>query len=177
MEAVVAQVVVGEHQVVGNCLHKMGLGHWHGVYLKRRFFTDAVLARLAQEITQSETRHAGELVLAVEAHPPVKELTSYERALEVFGRLRVWDTPYSTGVLLYLNLSLHTIEIIADRGIAVQDEEWQQVCKALSQALASGQYEDGLKRAILAIEHLLARACEGLPLNAENALVDKPVIL
>lgn len=172
-----AQAVVEEHLVAGNCLHKIGLGHWHGVYLKRKFFTDDVLSRLTAEITQSETRHAGELVLAIEAHPPIKEVTSHERALEVFGRLRVWDTPYRTGVLLYLNLSLHTIEIIADRGIAVQNEQWQRVCKDLSEALALGQYEDGVKRAILAIESLLAQACEGLPFNAENALLDKPVLL
>ncbi len=173
----VDQVVVEVLRVAGNFLHKIGLGHWHGIYLKRRFFTDAVLTRLTEEITQSEARHAGELVLAVEAHPPAKELSSHERALEVFGRLRVWDTPYSTGVLLYLNLALHTIEIVADKGVAVNDEEWKLVCKTLSQALASGQYEDGLKKAILAIEQLLANACGDLPINADNALVDKPVLL
>lgn len=176
-EAAEVQVVVEVHQVAGNWLHKVGLGHWHGIYLKRRFFTEEMLNRLAAEITRSETQHAGELVLAVEAQPPVAEVMSHERALEVFGRLRVWDTPHRTGVLLYLNLSLHTIEIVADRGVLVQDEVWQAVCASLSQSLQKGLYEEGLKEAIASIERSLAHACEGLPIDAENALIDKPVLL
>lgn len=171
------QAEAEERQVVGNWLTKVGLGHWHGIYLKRRFFSEDVLVRLAQEITRSEAKHAGELVLAVEAHPPAAEVMSHERALEVFGRLRVWDTPYRTGVLLYLNLSLHAIEIVADRGINVSDNVWQSVCATLSQSLQQGLYEEGLKEAIMSIEAHLAQVCEGLPIEAENALVDKPVML
>ncbi len=39
-----------------------------------------------------------------------------DRAHEVFARLRVWDTRANNGVLMYLLLADHRIEIVADRG-------------------------------------------------------------
>ena len=35
----------------------------------------------------------------------------------MFGKLRVWDTEHNNGVLIYLLLAEHAIEIVADRGI------------------------------------------------------------
>ena len=43
--------------------------------------------------------------------------TPRERALEVFGLLRVWDTEENAGVLVYLLLADRDVEIVADRGI------------------------------------------------------------
>ncbi len=36
----------------------------------------------------------------------------------MFGKLRVWDTEQNNGVLIYLLLAEHAIEIVADRGLA-----------------------------------------------------------
>jgi uncharacterized membrane protein len=33
----------------------------------------------------------------------------------MFGKLRVWDTEHNNGVLIYLLLAEHAIEIVADR--------------------------------------------------------------
>ncbi|NEN75538.1 hypothetical protein F9B74_04245 [Pelistega sp. NLN82] len=177
VEAVAAQVVVEVLQVAGKWLNQMGLTQFYGVYLKHKFFTDALLQRLSEAIQASEQNHAGELVLAIEVQSPKDNLLSHERALEVFGRLKVWDTPYRTGVLLYLNLSLQTIEIIADRGIEVSNTVWEEVCTQLSQHLANKDYEKGLQEAIVAIEQVLINACGHLPVNTPNALSDKPVVL
>ena len=35
----------------------------------------------------------------------------------MFGKLRVWDTAHNNGVLIYLLLAEHAIEIVADRGL------------------------------------------------------------
>ena len=35
----------------------------------------------------------------------------------MFGKLRVWDTEHNNGVLIYLLLAEHRIEIVADRGL------------------------------------------------------------
>ena len=35
----------------------------------------------------------------------------------MFGKLRVWDTEHNNGVLIYLLLAEHCIEIVADRGL------------------------------------------------------------
>ena len=93
-----------------------GLAQIEGQWLRRRHFNAEVMAHVAERIRRSEEGHSGELVLAIEAVMPSHESDSYQRALEVYGRLRVWDTPLNSGVLLYLALDQRRIEIIADRG-------------------------------------------------------------
>src|SRR5690606_22341736 len=86
-----------------------------GKWLRRKHFTQQALDHIAEQIRLAERDHAGELVLVIEAVSPAHEVDSHMRALEVFGRMRVWDTPQRTGLLLYLALDKHRIEIIADR--------------------------------------------------------------
>src|SRR5204863_1549698 len=91
--------------------------HWS----VRRAFPPAALRAIEKAIGEEERRHAGQLRFAVEASLPLGELLrgvrSRERALECFGRLRVWDTEHNTGVLIYLLLADRRVEIVADRGI------------------------------------------------------------
>ena len=56
--------------------------------------------------------------------------TPRERALEVFGLLRVWDTERNDGVLVYLLLADRDVEIVADRGIhaRVGEAAWEAIC-------------------------------------------------
>lgn len=150
-------------------------GHW----LRRQYFTPEFLQRIADRIRQAELSHTGELVVAVEAVAPEHERDSHLRALEVFGRLRVWDTPQNTGVLLYLALNRRHIELVADRGIAASDQVWQAICAELQNRLHRGAYGPGLLAAVDAIEQRLAQACPPLPPGHSNTndLPDKPVML
>ncbi len=92
-----------------------------GNLLLRRRFPAATLDAIESAIRQCESRHAGEIRFAVEAALPLSSLwrgqTPRERALEVFSQLRVWDTAHNNGVLIYLLLADHDVEIIADRGV------------------------------------------------------------
>ena len=177
MVAVVDQAVAEELQVAGNWMYKVGLGHYHGAYLRRKYFPDEFLAQLTERIHTSESKHAGELVVAIEVHNHNPELDNCARAHEVFGRLRVWDTPHDTGVLLYIGLDRHAIEIISDRGVAVSNTQWQSICNELGQAFSANHYQEGIEQAIIKIETLLAQACGDLPVDAENILPNAPVIL
>ncbi|HLR77645.1 MAG TPA: TPM domain-containing protein, partial [Burkholderiaceae bacterium] len=156
-----------------------GMARLEALWLRRKHFHDDALARIAAHISQSETQHTGELMVAIETITPPHEPDSRTRALEVFGRLRTWDTPLNTGVLLYLSLDKGRIEIIADRGIRATPDQWQQVCLTLQQRLARGDYMPGLLHAIDLIEQILR---EGCPSQAEagesaNLLPDDPVML
>jgi len=153
-----------------------------GQWLRRRHFTPDVLAAIAERIRECERDHEGELVVAIEAVSPVHEPDSRMRALEVFGRLRVWDTPGNTGMLLYLALDKHRIEIIADRGIAAEAAEWENVCARLQARLAEKAYAEGILAAIEDIEAVLKRCCP--PSRApqpgaehDPGLSDEPVLL
>lgn len=150
-----------------------------GHLLRRRHFTADVLQRVAERIRDSERGHVGELMVAIEAVSPAHERDSHARALEVFGRLRVWDTPRNSGVLLYLALDRHHIEIIADRGVAAPDADWQAVCGQLQARLRRGDYIEGLLAAVDAIEQVCARHCAPAPPGEAglNDLPDEPVML
>ncbi|WP_037060511.1 TPM domain-containing protein [Pseudoxanthomonas suwonensis] len=147
----------------------------------RRFPADS-LERIAAAIAEGERRHDGEVVFAVEAGLPPGELwrgcTPRERAHEVFARLRVWDTRDSNGVLLYLLLADHAIEIVADRGLhdRVVAQEWEAVCEAVEAGLRAGAAEAAVIDGIHRISTLLAAH---YPAGAENRdeLPDRPVLL
>lgn len=151
-------------------------GHW----LRRRHFDESVLAQVAERIKQGESEHTGELVVAVEAIMPNHEKEAHLRALEVYGRLGVWDTPLNSGVLLYLALDQRAIEIIADRGIGASHEHWQQVCADLQVRLANADYVSGVMAAVDAIQVILkahAPHCDSSTGNNANVLPNMPVIL
>ncbi len=86
-----------------------------------RAFPPGSLDRIERAIGEAEARHAGQIVFAIEPALPVArvfaKLPPRERALEVFGLLRVWDTERNNGVLFYLLLADRDVEIVADRGI------------------------------------------------------------
>lgn len=150
-----------------------------GQWLRRKHFTPEVLAHIAERIRQSEHGHSGELMVAVEAVSPSHEADSRLRALEVFGRLGVWDTPLNTGVLLYLALDRHHIQIIADRGIAAPGELWEKVRDGLQERLRRKDYAAGILAAVDDIEHILATRCppDTTSHGDANDLPNEPVLL
>ncbi|MFO1313861.1 MAG: TPM domain-containing protein [Burkholderiales bacterium] len=147
-----------------------------------RVLSPSALARIEAAIAAGEARHAGQVCFAVEASLPlsriVQRVTPRQRALEVFGLLRVWDTERNDGVLIYLLLADRDVEIVADRGIhaKVGDAAWSAVCKDMERAFRSGRYEEGVEAGIRAVGELLATHSprEG---GGRNELSDKPVIL
>lgn len=153
-----------------------GISAIEGRWLRSRHFDAEVLAHVAERIKKGESIHTGELVVAVEAIMPSHENDSQARALEVYGRLRVWDTPLNSGVLLYLALDKRAMEIIADRGIEATDAQWQQVCERLKARFAKAEYIDGVMDAVDEIQTILkAHAPKGD--NLANVLPNAPVML
>jgi uncharacterized membrane protein len=127
----------------------------------KRLLGDGALQRLEKRVAASEARHSGEIRICVEAGLPLSYLRRdapvRERAVMMFGKLRVWDTEHNNGVLIYLLLAEHAIEIVADRGLArrVDAARWQQIAATMSAAFRDGQFEAGLNQAIDAVDALL----------------------
>jgi uncharacterized membrane protein YgcG len=119
------------------------------------------LLRLEQRVAMSERRHSGEIRLCVEAGLPLsylwRDATPRQRAVTMFGKLRVWDTEQNNGVLIYLLLAEHAIEVVADRGLAraVPPETWQQLVAGMREAFRAGRFEDGLAQAVDRVDALL----------------------
>ena len=149
----------------------------------RRALDDAAMARLTERVQHSERRHRGEIRLCVETGLPLSYLwrgaTARERALAMFGKLRVWDTEHNNGVLIYLLLAEHAIEIVADRGLAqhVPAPRWQSLTQTMAAAFKAGHFEQGLAAAIDAVERLLLQhypLAEGAA--NPNELPDRPFL-
>jgi len=151
----------------------------------RRAFPERALRAIEQAIAQGEAHHRGQVCVALEAAlPPARVLrgvTPRERALEVFGLLRVWDTEENAGVLLYVLLADRDVEIVADRGIhrQVGDAEWEQICRTLESEFAAGRGPEGVVRAVERMSALMAAhfpARPGDPAH-RNELPDRPALL
>ena len=147
-----------------------------------RVFTPAVMTAIEQAVRASEARHRGEIRFAVEAGLDLPELmrdaTARERAVEVFSRLRVWDTEENTGVLIYVQWLDRQVEIVADRGIArcVPQAAWDGVCRTMEAAFRDGRFGEGSVEAVRAVGDLLAGPFPARPDNP-NELPDRPILL
>jgi uncharacterized membrane protein YgcG len=149
----------------------------------RRVLGDAALKRLEVRVHDSEKKHSGEIRLCIEAGLPTsylwKRLSVRDRAIAMFGKLRVWDTEHNNGVLIYLLYAEHKIEIVADRGLKahVGDAEWQSIIGTMREPLRAGKFEEGLGLAIDAVEALLEKHFPaGAAAANPNELSNKPWI-
>jgi uncharacterized membrane protein YgcG len=148
----------------------------------RRVFPSLALNAIEQAIRATEARHAGQIRFAVEASlelgPLLAGQTAQQRAIEVFSKLRVWDTEHNNGVLIYLLLADRDVEIVADRGIHVRlgKEVWETICHEMEAAFRAGHFEAGVLAGIHAVGEHLSRhfPASGGKLNE---MPDRPVVL
>jgi len=148
-------------------------------WLARRRFPERALDAIEAAIRACEAEHAGEVCFAVEAALGPGELwrgvTARERAVEAFSELRVWDTAANNGVLIFVLLADHDVEIVADRGAAaaVAPEAWEAACHAMEEHFRAGRFEEGSVAGVRAVGALLA---QHFPAEAgdRNELRDRP---
>lgn len=120
----------------------------------RQVLSAADRQAVEQAVAASECRHRGELCVVAEGPlaPAAlwQNVAPRQRAVELFGRLRVWDTAENSGILIYVQLVDRRVEILADRGIAarVAQAEWDALCRGMEAAFRAGEYRQGLLAAI-----------------------------
>jgi hypothetical protein len=147
-------------------------------------FPTAVLQRIGQAIAVGEARHRGQVCFAVESALPLAVVLAghdaRRRAEDAFARLRVWDTADNNGVLVYLLLADHRIEIVADRGVAalIDAAQWRAICALMEQRLRDGDAEAAAVVGVAAISDLLVEHFPRTDIDdRHNELPDLPQIL
>ena len=148
------------------------MSHWLARLVRHRLFDEGdtaravskeALARIGARVAASEKHHGGEIRVVVEAGLPLSYLrrgaSPRDRAVSLFGKLRVWDTEANSGVLIYLLLAEHAIEIVADRGLNrhVDAAAWAAIAEQMKEAFRHGDFEAGLMAAIDSVDALLVR--------------------
>src|SRR5579862_5429503 len=132
--------------------------HWRA----RRVFPQQALDLIEQAIKQGEATHSGQVRFAVEGaldgRPLFSGQSARERALDIFSRLRIWDTAHNNGVLIYLLLADRKVEIVADRGIdaKVGAGGWRKICAGMEADFRGGNFTGGVIKGIQAVSRELA---------------------
>ena len=162
----------------------------------RRAVPPEVSARLQRRVAASELRHTGEVRICIEGGLPFSYLWRHlrdgvpmqtivrQRALMMFSKLRVWDTEHNNGVLIYVLLAEHAIELVADRGIDahVGAAAWQAMVERMGRISAESQLEDGLTKALEEVSAALVAhfpqplGPDGQAEPQTNELPDEPVL-
>ena len=148
----------------------------------RAAFGRPLLKDIEAVIAQAERSHRAELRFAIEGSMPLTQVwrgvSARQRALEGYAQLRVWDTEENNGILIYVQLADHAIEIIADRGIAarVDPAEWRTIARQMEAAYHGGDFRGGSLAGVAAVSALLARHFPPGPANPDE-LPNRPVIV
>lgn len=148
----------------------------------RRIFPRGSLIRIQHTIAEVEKTHAGQVCFVVEDALPLKHLLAgmpaRDRAIEVFSHMRVWDTERNNGVLIYMLLADHKVEIVADRGVHAKLglATWEEVCREMEVAFRHGKFEEG---AIAGIHRVGQHLSQHYPHSGMkiNELPDHPVLI
>src|SRR3977135_3747109 len=129
----------------------------------RRIFSPKGLDAIEAAIKASEATHSGQIRFVVEGAldgaPLFRNQSARERALDIFFRLRIWDTAHNNGVLIYLLLADRDFEIVADRGIdaKVGAAGWEKICVEMESDFKAGNSERGVIKGIEAVARQLVQ--------------------
>jgi len=148
----------------------------------KRAFPETTLTAIGEAITAGEQTHRGEVRLIVEKGLSFDDawdgVTNRQRALALFADYGVWDTEDNCGVLIYINLAEHKVDIVADRGIdrKIDSATWQAVCRTMTEGFRKGQFHEATLAAVEGVNALLR---EHFPANGArpNELPDQPLML
>ena len=154
-----------------------------GPWTIHRAFPDQAMEAITREIRATEASHRGEIVFAVQGSLDLWRLVhgagARERAIEVFSELRVWDTEHNNGVLIYLLLADHDVEIVADRGFngRVAAAEWSAVCENMEREFRAGRLAEGVIAGVGAVGRIIGAHYPQRPgQRDEDELPNRPAL-
>lgn len=145
-------------------------------------FPQATLDAIAAAIAEGERTHRAELRLIVEValgyDEVMNDITPRQRALYLFAEHGIWDTEENCGVLIYVNLAEHKVEIVADRNVnrLIGAEHWRAACNTMTQGYAKGLFHASTLNAIKQVNEMLHQHFPATGAR-DNQLPDHPIIL
>jgi putative membrane protein len=101
--------------------------------------------------------------------------TVHRRALQSFVEEEVFDTRDRTGILLFVSLREHRIEVLGDSGInrQVEPEDWAEIVARIRRGIRNDNLTDGLVEAIEMCGRLLERRGVSIRPDDENELENR----
>ena len=101
-------------------------------------------------------------------------VTTHRRAVQAFLEKEVFLTRERTGILLFVSLLEHRIEVIGDTGInaKVDTDDWVKVVATIKENIKMGKLADGLVEGITQCGDLLENAGVAIRSDDTNELAD-----
>lgn len=103
------------------------------------------------------------------------QMRSAAMAERVFGEYKLFETKSRTGILIFVSLFEHTIEILPDKGLKekIADDEWQKVINEMKPSLRAKKFDAAFVQSISKItEILVTNKMERAPGSDSNELPD-----
>lgn len=112
------------------------------------FLTPAEEKEIISAIRTAETNTSGEIRIHIEAS---SEKEHYERALEVFNLLKMYNTKDANAVLIYVAVKDHKFVIYGDKGInaVVPENFWDVTKDVIQNQFKQGNFKQGIVDGIL----------------------------
>jgi uncharacterized membrane protein len=113
-----------------------------------KFLSEKEELEIIEAIQKAELNTSGEIRIHIEGKA---NKDAYERALEVFNSLKMYNTQQRNGVLLYVATEDHQFAIYGDEGIdkVVADDFWNCTRDAMAAHFKKGQFKEGIIAGIL----------------------------
>lgn len=103
---------------------------------------------IVEAIRQAEGNTSGEIRVHIEK---TTKISHYNRALEVFQMLKMFNTQQQNAVLIYVAVEDHKFVIYGDKGIdaVVPDNFWDTTKNTIEEHFKKGDFKEGLIQGIL----------------------------
>ncbi|CAM1342569.1 TPM domain-containing protein [Tenacibaculum aestuarii] len=112
------------------------------------FLTSKEEEEIVLAIQQAERNTSGEIRVHIEK---TTAISHYDRALEVFQMLKMFNTQQRNGVLLYIAVDDHKFVIYGDEGInnVVSENFWETTKEAIQNQFKQGNFKQGIIDGVL----------------------------
>ncbi|RLK07055.1 TPM domain-containing protein [Tenacibaculum discolor] len=112
------------------------------------FLTAKEEEEIVQAIRKAERSTSGEIRVHIEK---TTEVSHYDRALEVFQMLKMFNTQQRNGVLIYIAVDDHKFVIYGDEGInaVVPTNFWETTKEAIQNQFKQGNFKQGIIDGVL----------------------------
>lgn len=139
---------------------------------KKSIFTEDETRRIVSAIRTCEQQTSGEMRVFIEGKNPY--VSPMDRAVEVFGHLKMHETDHRNGVLLYIAHKHHEVALFADEGIYQKAgaDFWNAEVKNMIANFKDNHLPEGIIQCVLDVGEALAAAFPYIPTEDKNELPD-----
>ncbi len=139
---------------------------------KKSIFTAEETERIVSAIRTSEQKTSGEIRVFIEAKNPY--VNPMDRAVELFGHLKMEKTDHRNGVLLYIAHKHHEVALFADEGIYQKAGAafWNAEVKEMISHFKDNHLPEGIIKCVHDVGGALAAAFPYSPSEDKNELPD-----